>query len=197
MLSTMTMDSAQERTERDVMVPWLKFLWETYRAVLEVLRTMQKVRGRGRGSIHPPIYLCKTAANPPTFPPTHPPTHLPPQLEKVYHSTCEKALNFCRSFDRTREFHSLCETLSNHLGNLLKATQPLAVLPPGGKEHKPKGWDQWTSESIELHLHTRFKQLEVSDALKLWNEGFRIVEDIYTLMQVGRVGGWVGGWVDG
>jgi len=35
--------------------------------------------------------------------------------------------------------------------------------------------------------------LEVSDALKLWNEGFRIVEDIYTLMQVGREGGREGG----
>jgi len=35
--------------------------------------------------------------------------------------------------------------------------------------------------------------LEVSDALKLWNEGFRIVEDIYTLMQVGRNGGREGG----
>jgi hypothetical protein len=32
--------------------------------------------------------------------------------------------------------------------------------------------------------HPRFKQLEVADALRLWNEGFRIVEDIYTLMQV-------------
>ena len=30
----------------------------------------------------------------------------------------------------------------------------------------------------------RFKQLEVADALRMWNEGFRIVEDIYTLMQI-------------
>lgn len=29
-----------------------------------------------------------------------------------------------------------------------------------------------------------FTELEVADSLKLWNEGFRIVEDIYTLMQV-------------
>lgn len=83
MLSTMTMDSEKERADRDIMVPWLKFLWETYRAVLEVLRTMQK-------------------------------------LERLYHSTAEKALGFCKSLERTREFRSLCETLSNHLGNLLK-----------------------------------------------------------------------------
>ena len=44
MLSTMTEESDRERQEKDIMVPWLKFLWETYRAVLEVLRTMQKVR---------------------------------------------------------------------------------------------------------------------------------------------------------
>lgn len=83
MLSTMTMDSEKERADRDIMVPWLKFLWETYRAVLEVLRTMQK-------------------------------------LERVYHATAEKALGFCKSLERTREFRSLCETISNHLGNLLK-----------------------------------------------------------------------------
>lgn len=49
MLSTMTEDSDKERTDRDIMVPWLKFLWETYRAVLEVLKTLQKV-GRGEGA---------------------------------------------------------------------------------------------------------------------------------------------------
>jgi hypothetical protein len=42
------------------------------------------------------------------------------QLERVYHSTAEKALGFCKSLERTREFRSLCETLSNHLGNIMK-----------------------------------------------------------------------------
>jgi hypothetical protein len=56
MLSTMTQDSDEQRTEREVLVPWLKFLWETYRNVLELLKSssdLEKVirdcKGGGRG----------------------------------------------------------------------------------------------------------------------------------------------------
>lgn len=34
--------------------------------------------------------------------------------------TCEKALNFCKKYERNREFHSLCDTLSTHLASLQK-----------------------------------------------------------------------------
>lgn len=60
MLSTMTAEGEKERTDREMVVPWLKFLWETYRAVLDILKTNTK-------------------------------------LEHVYHATCIKAFNFCRS----------------------------------------------------------------------------------------------------
>jgi hypothetical protein len=35
--------------------------------------------------------------------------------------------------------------------------KPQSTVPQsaGGKEFKPKGWEGWTSESIELHLQTR------------------------------------------
>lgn len=47
-----------------------------------------------------------------------------------------------------------------------------------------RGWEGWTSDGIELHLQTRFAQLEVAAGLELWTEGFRTVEDIYNIMQV-------------
>lgn len=47
-----------------------------------------------------------------------------------------------------------------------------------------RGWDGWNTDSIELHLQTRFAQLEVAAGLELWTEGFRTVEDIYNIMQV-------------
>lgn len=47
-----------------------------------------------------------------------------------------------------------------------------------------KGWEGWNNDSIELHLQTRFAQLEVAAGLELWTEGFRTVEDIYNIMQV-------------
>ncbi|CAM9552367.1 unnamed protein product, partial [Phaeothamnion confervicola] len=43
MLSTMTEDGEKERMDREVVVPWLKFLWETYRAVLDILKTNSKL----------------------------------------------------------------------------------------------------------------------------------------------------------
>lgn len=48
----------------------------------------------------------------------------PPQLEQVYHSTARKALQFCVDYQRNREFHSLCDTLSTHLNALTKYVPP-------------------------------------------------------------------------
>ena len=39
MLSTMTKEGDAERTDREVLAPWIKFLWDTFRTVLETLRT--------------------------------------------------------------------------------------------------------------------------------------------------------------
>ena len=47
-----------------------------------------------------------------------------------------------------------------------------------------RGWEGWSSESIELHLQTRFAQLETASVLKLYTEGFRTVEDIYNILQI-------------
>lgn len=47
-----------------------------------------------------------------------------------------------------------------------------------------RGWEGWTTESIELHLQTRFAQLETASTLHLYTEGFRTVEDIYNILQI-------------
>lgn len=49
-----------------------------------------------------------------------------------------------------------------------------------------RGWEGWTAESIELHLQTRFAQLETASTLRLYTEGFRTVEDIYNILQISR-----------
>jgi translation initiation factor 3 subunit A len=43
MLSTMTIEGVKDRTDREVVVPWLKFLWDAYRAVLELLHKNAKL----------------------------------------------------------------------------------------------------------------------------------------------------------
>jgi len=143
MLSSMTEEGSKDRTDREVVVPWLKFLWETYRSILELLYKNAK-------------------------------------LERVYHKTCEKAFIFCRDYQRTMEFKRLCSMLHDHLTNLQKAPAPAMA------GRTPRAAWEWTSEAMELHLQTRFAQLEASTALELWNEGFKTVEEIYTVIEIGR-----------
>lgn len=38
LLSTVSGEQSKDRTDRAIVTPWLKFLWETYRTVLEILK---------------------------------------------------------------------------------------------------------------------------------------------------------------
>lgn len=148
MMSTMIEASEKDRSDREVLLPWLKFLWETYRSVLDILRSNSK-------------------------------------LELVYHRTAERAFNFCSKFKRKTEFRRLCDLLRLHLNNLQKS----GMQTPGHplvNDKKLRGWDGWTPDSIERHLQTRFKQLEVASNLELWAEGFRTVGDIHSIMGISK-----------
>lgn len=148
LLSTMNSDPLQTQRDSALLLPRLKFLWESYRAVLDILRSNSK-------------------------------------LERLYHNTAVGALRFCGAYKRRTEFRRLCDMLRMHLGNLQKyGGVNAAAIDEGKQNSKVRGWEGWTTESIELHLQTRFVQLEVASALRLYTEGFRTVEDIYNVLQI-------------
>jgi translation initiation factor 3 subunit A len=147
LLSTMSTDPAKSQRDSALLLPSLKFLWEIYRAVLDILRSNSK-------------------------------------LEHVYHTAAQGALNFCRIYKRRMEFRHLCDMLRMHLGNLRQYGGSGDTIEESKSNNKVRGWEGWTTESIELHLQTRFCQLETASVLHRYTEGFRTVEDIYNILQI-------------
>ena len=148
LLSTMSTDPAQSQRDSALLMPSLRFLWETYRAVLDILRSNSK-------------------------------------LEHVYHWAAQSALNFCRVYKRRVEFRNLCDMLRMHLGNL-RQYGSLTTETDEKTHNKVRGWEGWTAESIELHLETRFSQLETASVLHRYTEGFRTCEDIFNVLQISQ-----------
>eukprot|EP00743_Colponemidia_sp_Colp-15_P001527 GILK01001667.1.p1 GENE.GILK01001667.1~~GILK01001667.1.p1 ORF type:complete len:1057 (-),score=306.94 GILK01001667.1:119-3289(-) len=141
MLSSVTLDSSKDRNDREMVTPWLKFLWEAYKTILEILKANSK-------------------------------------FEHIYHSTAQKAFEFCRVNKRTTEFRRLCDILRNHLVNLSKGPQ---------HQHQQQFQINLSNpETLQLMLETRFAQLKVASELELWQESYRTAEDIHSLMGMSK-----------
>ncbi|KAJ5688643.1 hypothetical protein N7462_003035 [Penicillium macrosclerotiorum] len=137
LLATVSGEQSRDRTDRAVVTPWLKFLWETYRTVLEILKNNAR-------------------------------------LEIMYQSTALQAFQFCLKYTRKTEFRRLCELLRNHVQNAAKySTQMHAI-------------NLSDPDTLQRHLDTRFQQLNVAVELELWQEAFRSIEDIHTLLNLSK-----------
>ena len=137
LLSTVSGEQSKDRTDRAIVTPWLKFLWETYRTVLDIFKNNAR-------------------------------------LEVMYQTTAHQAFQFCRKYTRKTEFRRLCELLRNHLQNAAKYSQQVHAI------------NLSDPETLQRHLDTRFMQLNVAVELELWQEAFKSVEDIHTLLNLSR-----------
>lgn len=137
LLATVSGEQSKDRTDRAIVTPWLKFLWETYRTVLEILKNNAR-------------------------------------LEVMYQSTAHQAFDFCLKYTRKTEFRRLCELLRNHVQNAAKYSSQMHAI----NLNEP--------DTLQRHLETRFRQLNVADELELWQEAFRSVEDIHMLLTLSK-----------
>ena len=137
LLSTVSGEQSKDRTDRAIVTPWLKFLWETYRTVLEILKNNAR-------------------------------------LEVMYQSTALQAFQFCQKYVRKTEFRRLCELLRNHVQNAAKYQSQMHAI------------NLSDPDTLQRHLDTRFQQLNVAVELELWQEAFRSVEDIHTLLSLSK-----------
>ncbi|KAI4125668.1 MAG: hypothetical protein LQ347_005289 [Umbilicaria vellea] len=137
LLSTVSGEQSKDRTDRAIVTPWLKFLWETYRTVLEILKNNAR-------------------------------------LEIMYQATALQAFQFCQKYARKTEFRRLCELLRNHVQNAAKYQSQMHAI------------NLSDPDTLQRHLDTRFQQLNVAVELELWQEAFRSVEDIHTLLSLSK-----------
>ncbi|KAI9817795.1 MAG: eukaryotic translation initiation factor 3 subunit A [Pycnora praestabilis] len=137
LLSTVSGEQSRDRTDRAIVTPWLKFLWETYRTVLDILRNNAR-------------------------------------LEIMYQTTALQAFQFCLTYARKTEFRRLCELLRNHVQNAAKYSSQMHAINLNDPD------------TLQRHLDTRFQQLNVAVELELWQEAFRSVEDIHTLLSLSK-----------
>jgi translation initiation factor 3 subunit A len=137
LLSTVSGEQSKDRTDRAIVTPWLKFLWETYRTVLDIFKNNAR-------------------------------------LEVMYQTTAHQAFQFCQKYTRKTEFRRLCELLRNHLQNAAKYSQQVHAI------------NLSDPETLQRHLDTRFMQLNVAVELELWQEAFKSVEDIHTLLSLSK-----------
>ncbi len=137
LLSTVSGEQSKDRTDRAIVTPWLKFLWETYRTVLDILRNNAR-------------------------------------LEIMYQSTAMQAFVFCQKYARKTEFRRLCELLRNHVQTAAKYSTMMHAINLNDPD------------TLQRHLETRFQQLNVAVELELWQEAFRSVEDIHTLLNLSK-----------
>ncbi|XP_062191980.1 eukaryotic translation initiation factor 3 subunit A-like [Phragmites australis] len=59
MLSYVSGEKGKDRSDREVVTPWFKFLWETYRTVLEILRNNSKLEALYAMTAYKAFQFCK------------------------------------------------------------------------------------------------------------------------------------------
>lgn len=140
LMSAVSTDDTTDRSNRALVAPWIRFVWESLRAVLDLLRNNAK-------------------------------------LEDGYATVANRAYQFCVDNNRKSEFRRLCEMIRTHLQSVSQNNDKYAPMYP---------IDLSSPDTLQRYLEMRFNQLTAAVKLELWQEAFRSVEDVRTLMTLSK-----------
>eukprot|EP00331_Platyophrya_macrostoma_P006711 CAMPEP_0176424382 /NCGR_PEP_ID=MMETSP0127-20121128/10808_1 /TAXON_ID=938130 /ORGANISM="Platyophrya macrostoma, Strain WH" /LENGTH=971 /DNA_ID=CAMNT_0017805437 /DNA_START=50 /DNA_END=2965 /DNA_ORIENTATION=+ len=100
------------------------------------------------------------------------------RLEALYQRTLEKALEFCKKYNRKNEAKRLFESTHINLSNLLKYLDPT-------QEQQKYAFpvDLSTPETNEIQITLRLNLLHYAYHFGLWQEAIKTLEDINKIMQ--------------
>ncbi|VDQ00213.1 unnamed protein product [Trichobilharzia regenti] len=104
MLNAVSKEGTQDRSARTILMPWLKFLWDSYRLVLDLLRSNSKLEKLYHEVAHDGKFSSVSF-------------HL---------FSSPTAYNFCLKYGRKTEFKKLSELIRQHTQKVQNQLQPNA-----------------------------------------------------------------------
>ena len=155
----MSDEDTQARTDRVMLTPWVKFLWESYRNILELTKNNQTFEKLYTEVAKEGIYIKCSMCN--------------------HGNVCILAFKFCIEYKRRTEFRKLCDTVSycncvtigyNIVVHFVQLRNHLQLI----QKHQPPtqsyaiNLSAPDSKSIQYQVEVRFEQLERSIQIDLW-----------------------------
>ena len=178
LMAMVNSEEAKDRTDREVVTPWLKLLWENYRSVLDVLRNHSQLEVAYANVASQAFHFCAKYG---------------------------RKTEFRRLAELIRTHLQYAATQSKHYHADLAAARAEAIESAGSKDitaeqieaHMPATAAQFPidlsdPDTLQRFLDTRFEQLNIAVELELWQEAFRSVEDVHSLFTVTHRGCPVG-----
>lgn len=203
MLSYVTQEESKDRTDRELVAPWFKFLWESYRSMLEILRNNAKLEALYAMVATRALRFCLQYQRSTEF----------RRLCDILRCVASPGARACRRNlpvstsrglagpaspgfaagvaadviglrpgvprDGDPPSTRLCPR-SNHLKNLDL---------PQRRNMRQEMPDLTKPDTSRRYLETRFEQLRVAAELGMWQEAFRSIEDIFNLIAISQKSG--------
>lgn len=157
LMSAVSSDQSKDRADRELVTPWLRLSWESFRLVLELLSSNSRLEVAYSSAVQKAYQFCVKYNRKYEFrrlcdllrvqtlhaQNQQPYTYQPPQNHHHYHQ----------------------QPYYNRSNDIIDFQSP---------------------ETLQRYLDTRFAQLNYAVDLELWQEAFRTVEDIFHLISISK-----------